>query len=113
MVQIQETDEFLAAIKHKINCNTTNNGGNKFCIEKGVLFKRSTIYNEIIYRLCLPVYLGREILQKLHDRNSCHITGDNLRLQFENNFYVHGCRELIKKLSQSCLLCQLNEINGS
>jgi hypothetical protein len=65
-------------------------------------------FNEIVHRLCLPDFLGREVLSKLHARNHCHLGGANLLMQFNTNFYSPRSKEWIKKLAQSCLFCRLN-----
>ena len=67
IIQIQSTDEHLDNIRKKISQNDENMNS-KFCLIREVLFKKSLVFNEIVYRLCLPRYLGREILLKLHAR---------------------------------------------
>ena len=108
IIQIQSTGEHLINIRKKISQNDENINS-KFCLIIEVLFKKSLVFNEIVYRLCLPRYLGREILFKLHNKNHCHISDLNLQLQFNANFYTYKCAELVKTLAQSCLLCRLNQ----
>ena len=80
-----------------------------FCVINDILWKKRLIFDQIIHRLCLPSFLGREVIRKLHDRNHCHIGGTNLFQQFSENFYTPEAEKWIKRLSQSCLFCRLNE----
>ena len=107
MMLIQNSDMQLMKIKEKIEKNDPNLNS-KFCIIQGILFKNAMVFNEIVHRLCLPDFLGREVLSKLHARNHCHLGGTNLLMQFNANFYSPQSEEWIKKLSQSCLFCRLN-----
>ena len=39
-----------------------------FEVHKKILYKVSEIYGQKLYRLCLPTYLSRDIVGKLHDK---------------------------------------------
>ena len=108
MVLIQNSDLQLMRIKERI-ANNDQNLNDKFCIIQDILFKNSIVFNEVVHRLCLPNFLGREVLSKLHAQNHCHLGGANLLMQFNTNFYSPKSEEWIKKLAQSCLFCRLNQ----
>ena len=65
MELIQNSDLQLVKIKERIEKNDTHLI-DKFCIIQNILFKNSVIFDEIVPRLCLPSFLGREVLSKLH-----------------------------------------------
>ena len=69
---IQDSDSKLAKIKQQIQINDQLLN-DKFCLIDDVLYKNSLVFDQIVQRLCLPSYLGREILSKLHQRNHCHL----------------------------------------
>ena len=83
MILIQNSDSQLVKIKERIEKNDEHSN-DKFCIIQDILFKNSIMFDEIVPRLCLPAFLGREVLSKLHARNHCHLGGVNLLTQFNN-----------------------------
>ena len=108
LILIQESDSQLSKIKERIYKEDDNLDG-KFCVVDDILWKKRLIFDQVVHRLCLPSFLGREVIQKLHNRNHCHIGGTNLHQQFGDNFYTPDAEKWIKRLSQSCLFCRLNE----
>ena len=90
IILIQDSDSKLVKIKEQIEIND-NHLNDKFCIIRDVLFKNSILFDEIVPRLCLPAFLGREVLSKLHERNHCHLGGVNLLTQFNANFFTPDC----------------------
>ena len=61
MVLIQSSDLQLMRIKEKIAHNDQHLN-DKFCIIDDILFKNSIVFNEVVNCLCLPDFLGREVL---------------------------------------------------
>ena len=105
--KIQNADPTLSSIKNKI-LERDSNLNQRFIIKQGILYKNSLIFDQIIPRLCLPEFLGSEIIHKLHHLNRFHLGGINLEKQFKSNFYTPNCTNIIKKLGQLCLFCRLN-----
>ena len=105
---IQQGDKHLYAIIDRLQTNNQTKSDSKFILRNNVLFKESIIYDQVIYRLCLPQFLALEVLTKLHFRNSAHLNSENLKTQFSNNFYTPNCQDLIANLEKTCIVCRLN-----
>ena len=94
--KIQNSDPNLLSIKNRI-LKEDSNLNQRFCVTRGVLYKNSLVFEQLVPRLCLPEFLGREVIHKLHQLNKCHLGGNNLEQQFKTNFYTPNCTQLIKK----------------
>ena len=51
---------------------------NGFEKHQKILYKVSLIYNQKLFRLCLPSYLGQEVISKLHYMSEAHLSLNNL-----------------------------------
>ena len=78
---------------------------NKYEIVNKTLYVTTEIYGQKVYRLCLPNFLGLEVMQKLRS----HLTPDNLLRMFNTNFYTPGAGKIVKTILQKCILCRLNK----
>jgi hypothetical protein len=78
-----------------------------FEIHKKILYKVSMIYK--LYRLCLPTYLGRDIISKLHYASEAHLTLANLVSIFNQKNYSPNVDKIAKQTIQSCIICKLNK----
>ena len=106
--EIQISDPTLFKIIS--NMETQNlNILNKYEIVKETLYLTTEVYGQQVYRLCLPNFLGQEVLQKLHFLNDSHLTPDNLLRMFNTNFYTAGAGKIVKTILQKCILCRLNK----
>ena len=65
--QIQNTDRFVAALKQ--GCL---NGHQGFLLKNGVLYKKSKVLGQEIYKLVLPEGLSRQVLFSIHLKNETH-----------------------------------------
>ena len=75
---------------------------------KCILYKVSLIYGQKLYRLCLPSYLGREVIGKLHYKSEAHLSLQNLIAIFNQNFVSPNIDKLAKQTIQACIICKLN-----
>ena len=80
---------------------------NNYELEKKTLYKTSELYGQQVYRLCLPNFLGLEVLQKLHFLNDSPLTPDNLLRMFNTNLYTPN--QIVKTILERCILCRLNK----
>jgi hypothetical protein len=69
-----------------------------FVLYEEILYKTKEIMGQTVFRLCLPNYLGKDILQKLHFKNEVHLTPDNLLKIFNQNFYTVGCGKIVSRI---------------
>ena len=72
------------------------------------MYKVSEIYGQKLYRLCLPAYLGRDIVGKLHYKSEAHLSLGNLIAIHNQNFYTPNVEKIGKQIIQSCVICKLN-----
>ena len=72
-----------------------------------VLYKKAFIFNQVCYKLCLPTFLAKDILQIEHLRNSHHLQIKPLTDRFSYLFYVPKLLEKAGKVIKSCLTCLL------
>jgi hypothetical protein len=106
--EIQTSDPtFFKIISNMETCNL--NILNKYELVEETLYKTTEVYGQKVYRLCLPNFLGQEVLQKLHFLNEIHLTPDNLLRMFNTNFYTAGAGKIVKTILQKCILCRLNK----
>ena len=81
-----------------------------FLDHENILFKKSLVYKQIMYRLCLPAYLAKQILTNLHSRKF-HPSRSTLITMFNSVFYTPNVEKITKELCNSCVLCMLNQRN--
>ena len=104
---IQEADSFLNNLIQKVR-QSDSGEFKSFVLKNNSLFKIVTVLGERVLRLCLPSFLGVELIQKLHSSNNLHLSGGQLLAQFNMNFYVRNAEHIVANLKQTCLFCRLN-----
>ena len=81
---------------------------NGFEMHQNILYKVSLIYGQKLFRLCLPSYLGREVIGKLHYKSEAHLSLQNFIAIFNQNLFSPNIDKLAKQTIQACIICKLN-----
>ena len=69
-----------------------------FVLFEEILYKTKVIMGQTVFRLCLPNFLGRDVLQKLHFKHDVHLTQDNLLKIFNQNFYTAESGKIVSRI---------------
>jgi hypothetical protein len=69
-----------------------------FVLFEQILYKTKVIMNQTVYRLCLPNFLARDVLQKLHFKHDVHLTADNLLKMFNQTFYTAESGKIVSNI---------------
>jgi hypothetical protein len=80
-----------------------------FVLYEQILYKTKVIMNQTVFRLCLPNFLARDVLQKLHFKHDVHLTADNLLNMFNQTFYAAESGKIVNSILKQCILCRLNK----
>ena len=96
--QIQSSDTKLYSIISQLD------QFKDFEVHKKILYKVSEIYGQKLYRLCLPTYLSRDIVGKLHYKAEAHLSLANLIAIHNQNFYTPNVEKIGKQIIQSCII---------
>ena len=79
-----------------------------FLDHENILFKKTLVYNQVMYRLCLPTYLGKQVLTNLHGRKF-HPSRSTLLKMYNAVFFTPNVEKITKEITNSCILCMLNQ----
>ena len=106
--KIQASDSKLLSLISQIQSDNLEQFKD-FEIHNKILYKVSMIYGQKLYRLCLPTYLGRDIISKLHYQSEAHLSLANLVSIFNQKNYSPNVDKIAKQTIQSCIICKLNK----
>ena len=107
LAEIQAKDDSYTKIIANLKKHTHKD--NSFVLDhENILFKKSRVYNQVVHRLCLPVYLAKQVLTNLHARKF-HPSRSTLLQMYNSVFFTPDIEKLTKEISNSCILCMLNQ----
>ena len=107
LIIIQKSEPKFSTIFEKLQTDVHQT--NDYALIEGILYKIRTVYGQKAIRLCIPSFVGNQVLSNLHHNNSAHPSIDNLLNQFSSVFYTPDAAKMARHIIQNCCVCQLNK----
>ena len=104
---IQDVDRDINSLKKQCE-----EGHKNYLIRNGILYKKSIILGQTIYKLVLPNSLSRQVLEALHMKFETHQNTGQLAEIFGSTFHTKNLMELARNVVDGCLLCKLCSKQG-
>ena len=108
LVKLQESDSHLSKLRNE--CQRRGIYRN-FLIEDNLLYyqAQSKEMNDVTVKLCLPNNFAQMLLQSFHSVTQNHLSCPQMEKLFSSLFYTHKLSAVVKRVWNSCLVCNISE----
>ena len=101
--QKEDFDDIIRKLKEL----PANSSFDDFVLKSGILYKKKILLGKEHLRLCLPKNIAQEIVFRLHNVKNYHFSTDKMLRLFAMNFYCQNMSQIVKSMTNNCLVCTL------